>query len=337
MKASWAQVLALLVAVLSASMFAYINFFAPRMKAGATQGAVISTPAPASSQASFRSLKPKRTPSEADVKQALETVAQLYKVENPMVAGDPIVASLTAPESEQLALAYEATNGTAYVSAVEVLDLSATPMQSIYHREGEDFQFYAISAGSGEQAKSYLLVQERTGATGSYLHLSFLEYDGIGKMKEFYALQDLYAAMLYPLQDKLVLERDHAYYEVVKEQALVRLVDYDIKGRLGFHVVTYGFQNGAWYARHNQEAVPSADKGLVLSPGEEVFLVSDPRSEQRSVRTLVDGTGLEYVKGPPVHILAGSKGEGIIRFLSDAEGVSEFAVPIRVATKKASS
>lgn len=338
MRASWAQILGVIVGLVSVSMFAYVNFIAPRVKAGATQGAMGPLSVPGASQSSFRIVTPKRTASETEVKQALDTIAQRYKVDGATVVGDLVVMSLAASEREQLALAYEVTGDKAYVSAVEVLDISSTPMQSIYHREGEDFQAHIVSAGNGEQAKNYLLIEERTGATGSYLHLSLLEYDGIGKMKEFYALQDLYAALLYPLQDKLVLERDHAYYEVVKEQALVRLVEYDMKGRLGFHVVTYGFQNGAWYARHNQEAVPSADKGLVLSPGEEVFLVSDPQSEQRSVRTLVDGDGLEYVKGPPVHILAGTAGEGTIRLLSDADGVPEFTIPIRVtSTKKASS
>lgn len=330
MKSSWAQILGVIVAMITASMFAYVNFVAPRTKVDARKDAAHPS---LDFRNSFRAVKPKRIPSGEEIDRAKETLTRLYGSGPVAVVGDPIVVSLHAPEAEEMILAYEINEGNKYVSAVDVLDLSSSPLKSVFHQEGEDFLYYPVLVSEGEKEKRYLLVEERTGASGDYLHLSFLEYDGFGKMKAFYSLQDLHAALIYPLQDKLLLERDHLFYEVVKEQTVVRLVEYDLKGLAGFHILSYGVQNGAWYVRHNQEAVPSAEKGLTLSAGEEILLISDPQNEERSVRTLIDGPSLEYVKGPPVSIRAVNAGEGTIRFLNGGGDLEEFTVLIRVTKK----
>lgn len=331
MRASLAlQILGVLIAMISTSMFAYINFIAPRTKVDAANEVARSSPA---FRNEFRTAKPKRTPSEEEMNQVKETITRLYGSGLVAVVGDPIVVSLHTPEAEEMVLSYELTGENRFTSALDVWDLSSSPLKSVFHLEGEDFLYYPVLVSEGEKEKRYLLVEERTGASGDYLHLSFLEYDGFGKMKAFYSLQDLHAALLYPLQDKLLLERDHLFYEVVKEQTVVRLVEYDLKGLAGFHILSYGVQNGAWYVRHNQEAVPSAEKGLTLSAGEEILLISDPQNEERSVRTLIDGPSLEYVKGPPVSIRAVNAGEGTIRFLNGGGDLEEFTVPVRVTRK----
>ena len=333
MQTSRSKILWLLVAILIvALLYSYVNFIAPWMKTSDTKEAVQPVVSP---QSSFYALKPKRAPSEGEVKQAVEMIGSLYGGGNRiMVLGDPAVVSLHAPEAEQLVLTYEATDGNTRTSALEVLDIASDPHQSVFHREGEDFQYHEVSVGEGNKAKSYLLVEERTGATGNFLNLSFMEYDGVGRLKEFYALQDMSAAFLYLLQNNLLLERDHAYYEIVKEQALVRLIDYDIKARLGFHILSYGFKNGDWYVKHNGEALLATDAGLVLVPGDEIFLMSDMQGEKLSVRTLIDGSSLEYVNGPPVHILAVKAGEGSIHFISDADKIPEYTLPVQVVSAK---
>jgi hypothetical protein len=329
MKASWAQLLALAVALVSASMFAYINFFAPPKK---TEVTVV---APAiGTQSPFHLGKPKRTPTDGEIRKVIEYIDQSYGLKDAMSSGTPTVVSLSSSDAEQLVIEYVATSGEIYLSALEVVDLSKPDIQSIYHREGEAFEYYPVTSGEGTATSNYLLVEERTGASGNYLHLSFMEYDGFGKAKDFYTLSDLFNSNLYLLSDKIILEKEHQFFEMVKDKSTVNLVSYDLKGRLGFHVLSYGFQKGRWFVKHNDEVYPLSDQGLSLSIGEEAFLVSDPASENISARVLSEGEDIEYVQGPPAHIRAVREGIGALHFLSEKEGVPEWTLPISVASAR---
>lgn len=327
------QIIGVIVATISMATVVYVNLIAPRMNPTTKTEVIMSPPVPVTQQRSFRSLKPRRVPTDDEINAAVENIGQLHGFGEVNIVGDPIVVSLHSADSDQLAVVYEAMGKEGFLSGVEVFDLSSTSPKSIFHQEGEDFNLHIVSVEEEIESNISLLLEERTGATGLFLHLTFLEYDGFGKMREFYALRDLHNALLYPLQNQLLLERDHSFFELVKESSLVRLVDYEIEGRLGFHVISYGVQGGAWHIKHNRETLLSEEKPLLLSPGEELFLVRDPQNETLSTRTLIEGPALEYVEGPPVHIRAAGEGEGAILFLNDSAEMDGFTLPVRVATQ----
>src|SRR4030067_2733870 len=105
MKASWAQILAVVIGVVSASMFAYVNFFAQQIKTEDTKGTVV--PSASVPLTSFRLGKPKRTPSDDELKKAIEFIDQSYGLKDAKVAGGPIVVSPYSSEAERLVLGYE--------------------------------------------------------------------------------------------------------------------------------------------------------------------------------------------------------------------------------------
>lgn len=337
MKASRAQILGVLIAMISVSMFAYVNFIAPRMKVKSGVE-VKTTPVDLASTVrySIHAGEPKRLPSDKEVNQGVEIIKNLYGVNNVEFNGEPIIISFQDPEVEEMVLTYEITKDGVSHRFVEVFELSSNPFTSIFHVEGEDLQYYPVSVKEAEGEKKYLLVADRTGATGKYLNLTFLEYDGFGKVKEAFRMNDLTTSLFYPIRKKLLLDQDNRYYEIVREQDTVRLVDYDIKGRLGLHILSYSFQNGAWDVQHNQESISSsgANGKLSLTKGDEVFLIRATEDSEFSVRTLIDGPGLEYVKGPPVHIMASKVGEGSIYFVSDSDKIPEYKVSVEIIPAK---
>jgi len=322
------QVAGFVVSLSSGAMLAYVNFFRGPNAVTVVQKQV----QVASISSQGESFKPvaSRGPERDQITRGLAFVAQHYGLESVGIDGKPMFVDLASATSGEMVVAYHGLKDQVPYNAVDILNIDSSDFASVFHREGEDFNYFPVVAGEAGSRKTYLVLEDRTGAAGSYLNVSLIAYNGFGKAQEVFAQKDLFNSALYATAGSLLLDRNYAYYELKRKGNGIILDDYDAVKRLGGIVLSFSNEKGMWVFRNGQSDLSQQGKPMKLSVGDEVYLARAAGSGGPSVRTWVEGDGLDYISGPPVHIAATHVGMGSLVFTSSDESLPEFRIPIEI-------
>ena len=163
------QVLALCVAVSSFATYLYVNKIYP------FNTEVVSEDFP--EKLPFRRSDDIRPATEEETDLALELISGLRDNGKVSFVEKPHVVNLGPRDSRQVVVRYS-MDDSSLLSNLEVLDFTDGISKSIYRYAGEDIEYHLLYTSENGTVKKYFLVEDRTGATGKYLSIYFLEYDG---------------------------------------------------------------------------------------------------------------------------------------------------------------
>ena len=317
------QILALCVTISSFATYLYVNKISPFNKKVVTEVFA--------EELSFRRSDDIRPATEEETDLALEFISGLHENGKVSFEEKPQVLNLGPKDSKQMVVRYF-LNDASLPANLEIIDLTDGITKSIYHYEGEDIEYHLLYTSENGSVKKYFLVGDRTGATGKYLSMYFLEYDGFGKIKLADSISDMYNTEIFPLRNKLTLRNNDIFYEIVESESGLEKILYDMTRSAGLRLVTYGKISGMWNVNDSRTGTIHHMTSIIMQRGEEILIIKDssPENDAFSVNTILDGNGLEFFKGSPTTIVAKELGEGRILLVDETVASDPFEIQVKV-------